>query len=131
MKTILLVDDDADFAEAIGFNLRANGFAVITASSGREGVRLAKMERPDLVIMDVVMGERMEGLFAVRELRRSADLKDVPVFVISSLSSQAPDFGVAPGAEWMGCDEFLAKPVDMPDLLARISRRLAAGGNAA
>jgi DNA-binding response OmpR family regulator len=130
MKKVLLVDDDTDFVEAVAFSLRGNGFTVITASSGKEGLRLAKMERPDVVIMDIVMEERTEGLFALQEMRRSTDLKDVPVFVISSLYSQAPGFRVALGGEWMGCDEFLSKPVDMPELLAKIRRRLA-GGKAA
>jgi DNA-binding response OmpR family regulator len=131
MKKVLLVDDDTDFAQAVAFYLRAHDLAVVTASSGREGLRLARTERPDVVIMDIVMEERTEGLFALREMRRSPELKNVPVFVISSLYEQAPAFHVAPGSEWMGCDEFLAKPVDLPDLLARIRARLAAGGKAA
>lgn len=124
MKTILIVDDDADFAEAIASYLRANGFQVLEARDGAEGLRLAKMRHPDLVIMDVVMSERTEGFFTVQEMRRTAALKDVPIFVVSSLYSQHPDFGIAPDKGWLAHDAFFSKPVNMPAFLEQIRLRL-------
>lgn len=124
MKTILIVDDDADFAEAIASYLRANGFRVLEARDGTEGLRLAKLQHPDLVIMDVVMTERTEGFFTVQEMRRTAEIKDIPIFVVSSLYSQHPEFNIAPERGWLAHDAFFPKPVDMPAFLERIRQRL-------
>ncbi len=121
---ILIVDDDADFLEAVSFFLEAHGYAVLKAHDGREGLRLAKTDRPDLIVMDIMMGERTEGFFAVQEIRRTPELKDVPVFILTALYSKAPDFRIAPESEWTGHDEFFSKPVDLPRLLEAVERRL-------
>lgn len=124
MKTILIVDDDADFAEAVASYLRVNGFQVLEARNGGEGLRLARIHHPDLVIMDVVMSERTEGFFTVQEMRRTASLKDVPIFVVSSLYSQHPGFSILPERGWLAHDAFFSKPVDMPVFLEQIRQRL-------
>jgi DNA-binding response OmpR family regulator len=129
MQRILLVDDDGDFAEAVGAFLEANGFRVRKARDGREALRMAAMETPDLVIMDIVMNERTEGLFAIQEMRRSAALRNVPVFVLTSLYSALPEFQIAPDSAWMAHDEFFSKPVDPTELLARIRRRVPVQGD--
>ncbi len=122
--TILIVDDDADFLESLSSFLEANRYRVIKASSGADGVVKARLERPDLVIMDVIMGERTEGFFAVQELRHTPGLEHVPIFVLTSLYTQEPGFKVAPDAAWMAHDEFLAKPVNLYELLEKVRRRL-------
>jgi CheY-like chemotaxis protein len=124
MKTILIVDDDPDFAEALGSFLRASGFRVKEARDGGEGLRLAKLSRPDLVIMDIVMKERTEGFFTVQEIRRTPELKDVPVIVLSSLYENFPEFQIAPDSGWLEHDAFFHKPPDMPALLSEIRNRL-------
>ena len=125
-QTILVVDDDLDFAEAVSYYLEQQGFRVLKAENGREGLKLAKMERPDLILMDIMMDERTEGLFVLQELRHSPLLANVPIFVLSALYSQRPDFGVAPARGWMAHDEFFAKPVNLEKLIERIRARLAA-----
>jgi CheY-like chemotaxis protein len=68
---ILLIDDDPDFSAAVSTYLEANGFTVVRAASGREGVTLAARERPALILLDIIMDERTDGLFtegALREL---------------------------------------------------------------
>jgi DNA-binding response OmpR family regulator len=124
MKTILIVDDDPDFAEAVAAFLRANGFCVFDARDSAEGLTLARVVRPDLVIMDIVMRERTEGLFAVQEMRRTPELGDVPIFVVTSLYSTYPEFLVAPETGWLAHDEFFTKPVDMNAMLAKIRQHL-------
>ena len=79
-QTVLIVDDDPDFLDALSSFLEANRYRVIKARSGAEGVFRARLERPDLVIMDVVMGERTEGFFAVQELRRTPGMEEAPIF---------------------------------------------------
>jgi len=121
---ILIVDDDRDFAEALSLFLEANHYVVLKAPNGREGLKLAKVERPDLIIMDIMMSERTEGFFAVQEIRRTPELEGVPVFVLSSLYSQVADFGIPPDSSWLAHDEFLPKPVNMPELLDKIRRHI-------
>ncbi len=123
-KRILIVDDDRDFVEAIASFLEANGFTVLRAHNGRDGVKLARMERPDLILMDIMMDERTEGFFTIQEMRRQEDLKSVPIFVLSALYAQMPDFGNPPDRAWLAHDEFLSKPVDMVQLVEKIRQRI-------
>ncbi len=127
IKTILMVDDDRDFVEAVSSFLESNGYRVVRAYDGREGLRLAKMEQPDLILMDIVMSERTEGFFAVQELRRVPGLSTVPIFVVSSLYQSLPDFRIPPESEWLSHDEFFAKPVDLSVFLDKIRGRIGDG----
>lgn len=128
-NTVLIVDDDMDFAESLASFLEANGYRVLRATSGQAGVKLARLERPDLILMDVMMEERTEGFFRVQELRRTPGLADIPIFVISSMYS-IEQFDIEPDASWTGHDEFFRKPVDVPRLLRQINARLMVGGDA-
>jgi two-component system alkaline phosphatase synthesis response regulator PhoP len=116
-RKVLIVDDDADFVEAVSSFLEANGCIVQTAHNGAEGLKQAKLERPDLILMDVIMGERTEGFFTVQNIRRTPGLETVPVFVVSSLYNEVPDFRIAPDADWLAHDHFFPKPVNLPELL--------------
>lgn len=123
-KTILIVDDDADFAASISCFLAANGYAVCEARDGKEALKLAKIHRPCLILMDIMMDERTEGFFTVQELRRTKELKDTPIFVLSALYSKVPDFEISPGRGWLAHDEFFGKPADMDLLLAKIRQHI-------
>ena len=72
-KTILIIDDDEDFATAITTLLERNGYAVHSARDGREGLEQAKKLRPDLILLDVMMTERTEGFFTLQHMRSIAD----------------------------------------------------------
>lgn len=126
-KTILLVDDDADFAAALTSVLEEAGFRVLRAPNGRQGLKLAKIERPDLVLMDIIMSERTEGFFTIQEFRHTPELQAVPIFVLSSLYSTARDFQVAPESSWLAHDAFFSKPVDPRELVQKIRDRLGLG----
>jgi CheY-like chemotaxis protein len=119
-----MVDDDRDFAEAVSCFLEANGLTVFRAHDGKEGIKLAKMERPDLILMDIMMGERTEGFFTIQEIRRDPALKDVPVFVLSSFCTRLPDFEIPSSGGWLAHDMFFAKPVDMAQLMENILDRI-------
>ena len=123
-KRILMVDDDHDFVEAVSCFLEANGFSVSRAYDGAEGIRLAKMEQPDLILMDIMMSERTEGFFTIQEIRRDAALKNVPIFVLSSFCTRLPDFEIPVSGGWLAHDMFFAKPVDTVQLLEKIRQRL-------
>jgi DNA-binding response OmpR family regulator len=124
-RTILLVDDDDDYATSISSFLTAHGFRVLRARNGREGLALARAQRPDLMLLDVMMEERTEGFFTLQQLRRDPEISELPVFVVSSIYTAVPGFRISPEASWLRQDEFLAKPVDLDGLLARIRSRLA------
>jgi CheY-like chemotaxis protein len=130
-KRILLVADDDDVAAAVSTFLELHGFEVHRAADARAGLNLARQLRPDLVLMDVIMGERTDGFFAVQSLRRTPGLEHVPVFVVSSVYSASPEFQVAPERSWLAHDEFFAKPVDLPALLKAISARVSGNGHGA
>ncbi len=127
-KRIVLVDDDDDFAAAVTTFLELHGYEVHRANGGKAGLALAKKVHPDLILMDVIMEERTEGFFAVQTLRRTPGLEQVPVFVVSSIYSLAPEFRTTPDPGWLAHDQFFAKPVDLKALLKAISARI--GGEA-
>lgn len=128
---ILIIDDDHDFSESTAAYLRAHGLNVEQAYNGQEGLKAARLHRPDLILMDIMMDERTEGFFTVQQLRRDRELEEVPIFVVSSLYTDVPDFGVEADPGWMASDEFLPKPVDPDLLLERIDARLAGDVGAA
>jgi DNA-binding response OmpR family regulator len=112
-----------DFVDAVGSFLEANQFTIFRAHNGQDGVKLAKMERPDLILMDIMMTERTEGFFAIQEIRHTEELKGVPIFIISSFCAGLPDFEIPKGG-WLAHDLFLPKPVNLVQLLDRIRRHI-------
>ena len=123
-KRILIVDDDRDFVEAVACFLEVNHFTVLRAHDGNEGLRLAKLQRPDLVLMDIMMNERTEGFFTIQEMRRDPDLKFLPIFVISAFCTRLPDLDFPPGGGWLAHDKFFSKPVNLAQLLEQVEQRL-------
>jgi len=122
-RKILIVDDDADFLEAVSSFLESRNYSVLRARDGHEGLKLAKLEHPDLIIMDIMMTERTEGFFAIHDIRRTPELEEVPILVLSSLWVGVTDFDIPPGSDWLGHDTYLPKPVDMNELLREIRLR--------
>ena len=124
-RKVLIIDDDADFTEAVGLYLESHGFHVLSAANGRDGLRLARAERPDAILLDVIMEERTEGFFALQQMRRTPELARTPVFVVSSIYSAIPGFNLTPQTSWLRHDDFIPKPVDLPALVQRLNARLA------
>ena len=122
---ILVVDDDRDFVQAVAAVLERQGYEVLCAYDGRTGVLRALREAPDLILVDVMMDERTEGFFVVQELRRLPALEGVPIFVVSAVYEQIPEFQVPPDPAWLPYDSFLRKPIDPKVLLDRIREALA------
>jgi two-component system alkaline phosphatase synthesis response regulator PhoP len=133
-KKVLIVDDDPDYVAAIAALLEGAGYEVSRAANGTDGLNLAKTERPDLILLDVMMTERTEGFFVLQSMRKVPVLADVPIVIVSSVYSEFPHFRVNPKAGWLPADQFFAKPVDPETLLSEIARlistsRAAAPGN--
>ena len=120
--TILVVDDEALLVKGIRFNLKSDGYDVITGSNGQEAVELTKSESPDLVVLDVMM-PIMDGLTACGKIR---EFSDVPIIL---LTAKADDMDKLIGFDH-GADDYLTKPFNILELKARIRAMLRrTGGN--
>ena len=119
---ILVVDDEALLVKGIRFNLKSDGYEVITGSNGQEAVELTKSESPDLVVLDVMMPV-MDGLTACGALR---EFSAVPIIL---LTAKADDMDKLIGFDH-GADDYLTKPFNILELKARIRAMLRrTGGN--
>jgi len=116
IKKILVVDDSPTERHVMKTLLVSNGYEVITAESGEEGIAKAKKELPDLVLMDVVM-PGLNGFQATRTLTRDQATRNIPVFVCTTKGQETDKiWGLRQGAQ-----DYLVKPVDGPELLAKIA----------
>jgi CheY-like chemotaxis protein len=125
-KTVLLVDDDADFVEMNRVLLEENGYTVRVAYSGRQCREEVAARRPDLVILDMVMEKPSDGFDVSRELRNSEYTKTIPLVMITSVNDIMP-FRIEPDSTWLPVDTLIEKPVD-PALLLSIVNRILGGG---
>lgn len=111
---ILVVDDEQDIREALGRKLRREGFEVVLCSNGSEGWRSFHEERPDLVILDIIMPGSMDGLTVCRRIREVAD---TPVMMLSATA--ITEENVIEGLN-AGADEYLIKPIRLNEFVARV-----------
>ena len=114
-EKILLVDDEQDIIEFLGYNLRKEGFDVLAATSGREAIEIAKDTKPDLIILDVMMPE-MDGIETCQEIRSTEGLKDV---LIAFLSARGEDYSQVAGFD-AGADDYITKPIKPRLLVSRV-----------
>lgn len=117
-NSVLIVNDEPDQLTLMGSLLRKAGYSVLTAEDGREGLTLARRERPDLVISDVSM-PRMNGLEFCREIRADSELKTVPILLVSA---RQKDTESAVAGLRAGADDYLEIPFDSARLVAKVSR---------
>lgn len=118
-KTILVVDDEKFMHIFMQHHLARAGYRLLSARNGREGLELAAAEKPDLIVMDVMMDE-MDGLTALRELKQSEATKRIPVIMIT-MSAQAM---TRQESEASGAAMFLTKPFSPTQLLMEIKKLL-------
>lgn len=120
MPTLLLIEDHAPLRRNIGDILTLEGHSVITAATGPDGLRLAREQRPDLIICDIML-PGMDGLEILAALRADAATSATP-FIFLTAKGEAPD--IRTGMK-LGADDYLPKPVSRTDLLDAIRTRLA------
>ncbi len=116
---ILLVDDDTDILEIVGFNLENEGFQVRTASNGKEALKEAKQFKPHLIILDVMMPE-MDGVETCENLRKIPELESV---LITFLTARSEDYSQMAGFE-VGADDYITKPIKPKLLLSKVKALL-------
>ena len=116
---ILLVDDEPDIIEIIRYNLSAEGYKIATAENGKEALRVAKKEKPQLVILDVMMPE-MDGIETCQQIRQDPELKET---VIAFLTARGEDYSQMAGFD-AGADDYITKPVKPKVLVSKVKALL-------
>jgi len=114
-EKILLVDDEPDIIEFLGYNLTKEGYDVTTSTSGKEAVELAKKIKPDLILLDVMMPE-MDGIETCQEIRGIEDIKNT---LIAFLSARGEDYSQVAGLD-AGADDYITKPIKPRLLVSRV-----------
>ena len=119
MTKILLVDDDKAVVETVKFLLQTEGYSVVTASDGEEGLEKAKKERPDLILLDILM-PKVNGFSACRAIKSDETLKGSYVIMLTGKGQEVDkEMGYKEGA-----DEFLTKPFSPMEIVAKVRRIL-------
>ncbi|MES2747553.1 MAG: response regulator transcription factor [Bacteroidota bacterium] len=116
---ILLVDDEQDILEIVGYNLSQEGYKIVTASNGKEAIAVAKKEIPQLIIMDVMMPE-MDGMEACENIRKIPELSNV---IITFLTARSEDYSQVAGFD-AGADDYIAKPIKPKLLVSKVKALL-------
>jgi two-component system alkaline phosphatase synthesis response regulator PhoP len=121
---ILLVDDDKDFVEATRLVLESKPYEVITAYDGSEGLRQAKKEKPDLIILDVIMPIK-DGFNAAEELKKDPELNTIPVIMLTSFADRVGEtsLSISQGLT-LDTEDYIDKPVAPQELLKRVDKLL-------
>ena len=111
-KSILVIDDEIDFVDAVKMRLEASGFSVIGAHNGEDGLKAARRETPNLILLDLVM-PKINGFETLSQLKSDPATSIIPVIVITAQS----DIEYAFDAGKLGAADYLIKPVGMQGLL--------------
>ena len=114
-KKILIIDDEEKLVSNIKMFLELNGYQVLTAYNGKEGLEAAQNNKPDIIVSDIMMPE-MDGYTMLREMKFDETLKDIPVIMLTAKE------GMSEMCEIEGASEFLTKPFDMNVLLDAIKK---------
>ena len=124
---ILIVDDDLDLTKALKVTLESENYSVSTASNPIEGMEKVRTERPNLIILDVMMSTWQDGFEMARELKKDSQfIKNIPILMMSGVKDKTGiDFKSTAGdPTWCPVDGFLDKPVEPEILLAEVRKLL-------
>ena len=114
-EKILVVDDEEDILELVRYNLTKEGYGVICASSGEEGLNTAKLKLPDLIVLDLML-PGIDGLDVARALKTESNTKSIPIIMLTAKGEEAD---IVTGLE-IGADDYISKPFSPRILIARI-----------
>ena len=123
---ILIVDDDLDLTKALQVILESENYTVVTAADRAEGMEKIRTDKPDLVLLDVMMSTWSDGFEMSRELKKDPQFKDIPILILTAVQNRSGiDFKSTAGdPTWCPVDGFLDKPVKPDILLAEIKKLL-------
>lgn len=121
---ILLIDDDVDFVEATKIVLESKPYEVIVACEGDEGLRKAREEKPDLILLDVIMPVK-DGFTAAEEFKKDAELSKIPVIMLTSYAERGGETSIAASRGLtLEAEDYIDKPVKPEELLERVEKQL-------
>ncbi len=121
MGRILVVDDDPDFVAITTRVLKTAGYEVVTAANGAQALGAMRRQKPDLVLLDIMMSTVLDGLDVSEELREDPELRDIPVIMVSSITD-TEHAAVFPTDGYVHMDAWISKPIEPKDLLKRIGQ---------
>ena len=121
---ILLVDDDIDFVEATKTVLESKPYEVIVAHEGEEGLRKAREEKPDLILLDVIMPVK-DGFTAAEQLKEDPQLSKIPTLMLTSFSARRGETAIPVSCGFtLEVEDYIEKPISPEELLARVEKHL-------
>lgn len=124
-KTILIIDDDIDLVEIVRVTLEREGFAVIDAQNGERGLAMAQDKGPELILLDVMMGQIDEGFQTAYALRKDPRTSEIPILMLTAVTDQTGfDFDPSRDKDFLPVDEFVEKPVSPRQLVDLVRKHL-------
>ena len=124
-KRILVVDDDVDYVDSTKDLLEAHGFEVLCAYDGEEGLKKAETEKPDLMILDVMMASNTEGFEIARKIPENEVLKNMPVIMVTGIRREMKlGYGFEPDESWLPVNQILEKPVEPAKLISIVNKAI-------
>jgi two-component system, OmpR family, alkaline phosphatase synthesis response regulator PhoP len=121
MKRVLIVEDEEGLLEGLAHNFRFEGYEVLTAKTGTEGLKTALKQKPDVILLDIMLPEK-DGFTVLKELRQRH--RDIPVLILTARNFEAD---VLKGFD-LGADDYVTKPFGVKEVIARVKRLLQRGG---
>jgi two-component system alkaline phosphatase synthesis response regulator PhoP len=124
-KKVLIIDDDIDLVEAMRITLERAGFTVIDAQDGKKGLDKVKKEKPDLVILDVMMGTQDEGFHIAYFLRQNPDTAELPIIMLTAIGQETGfSFNKEKDGDFLPVNEFIEKPINPDKLVETVKSNL-------
>lgn len=125
MAKILIIDDDPDFVEATKTILESKSYEVVAAYDKNEGMEKISSEKPDLILLDIMMKKIDDGFTLCYKLKHDPELKKIPVLAISAITEETGlKFSSETDGEYFEADDYVEKPVKADDLLERVAKLL-------
>ena len=123
MAKILIIDDDADMVAGMRVLLKKKGYEIVSASGGDEGLKKVKEERPDLIILDVMMETGDKGFDVARALKKEEASRDIPILMLTAIKDKTGlDFKKEAGDEvWLPVDDYCDKPLKSDELISKVA----------
>jgi len=125
MAKILIIDDDVDIVEATKIVLESKGYKVISANEGDAGYKKAEAERPDLIILDVMMKTKDQGFQVSYKLKNNPELSKIPILMLTSVGRETGfKFSKETDEDYLPVEELVEKPIKPKDLLLKVEKFL-------
>ncbi|MBC7258692.1 MAG: response regulator [Chloroflexi bacterium] len=121
MAKVLVVDDDPDFVEISRMVLESKGHVVSTAANGDQALERLRADKPDIILLDIMMATVLDGLDVSRVIREDPNLKDIPIVMVTSIAN-TPHAKLFPTDESLSVDGWISKPVNPTELLQTVER---------